>query len=112
MLHGDFWFNNMLFRYADDDGETPVACSVIDLAIGFHGSPAIDLVYFLYMSTTPMLRKTHLGTIHKGRLQNFGNSDPLPPFLLLSGNPRNLPDSALVICPDPPFPLRANILYD
>ena len=90
MLHGDFWFNNMLFRYADDDGETPVSCSVIDLAIGFHGSPANDLIYFLYMSTTPMLRKTHLGNIHKGRLQNFGNFGPppsLPPFVRKSTQP-------------------------
>ena len=86
MLHGDFWFNNMLFRYADDV-ETPVACSVIDLAIGFHGSPAIDLIYFLYMSTTPMLRKTHLGTNHKGRLGNFGPPPSLPPFVRKSTQP-------------------------
>ena len=81
MLHGDFWFNNMLFRYADDDEETPVSCSVIDLAIGFHGSPANDLIYFLYMSTTPMLRKTHLGTIHKGRPKKFQIFDTPPPYL-------------------------------
>ena len=49
----------MFIRYGED-GETPVSCALIDLAIGYHGSPANDLVYFLYMSTTPMLRKMHL----------------------------------------------------
>ena len=49
----------MFSRYGSD-GETPVSCALIDLAINFHGNPANDLIYFLYMSTTPMLRKTHL----------------------------------------------------
>ena len=46
----------ILFTRYGPDGETPVSCALIDLAIGFHGSPANDLIYFLYMSTTPMLR--------------------------------------------------------
>jgi hypothetical protein len=33
---------------------------LIDLALSRWASPATDLAYFLYISTTPQLRKTHL----------------------------------------------------
>lgn len=46
--HGDFWVNNMLFKY--EDGK-PVDHIFVDFQLCFYSSPAIDLLYFL--STSP-----------------------------------------------------------
>ena len=54
--HGDCWFNNMLFRHDDSTG-APVSVTLLDLALSKWCSPAWDLVYFFYTSTTPELRE-------------------------------------------------------
>ena len=81
-------------RY-DDDGETPVSCAPIDLAIGYYGNPSNDLIYFMYMSTTPMLRKTHLkhflGYYHDqfmSCLHKLGENPTVYPFRY---SPQNIP---------------------
>ncbi len=48
-------------RYEDKDGEkVPVAASWLDVSVTRYANPCGDLVYFLYSSTTPQLRRTHL----------------------------------------------------
>lgn len=37
-----------------------VAAALVDLAISRWNNPATDLSYFLFMSTTPQLRRTHI----------------------------------------------------
>ncbi len=49
-------------RY-DDENKEPTACVLIDLAIPFWGTPVLDLVIFLFISTTPGLRATHEGEL-------------------------------------------------
>ena len=67
ILHGDFWNNNMLFKY--DDGcrdnpsnrkPRPVSVKMVDFQISRIGSPISDVLYFLYSSTTAELRKSHM----------------------------------------------------
>ncbi|TGZ55948.1 Uncharacterized protein DBV15_08011 [Temnothorax longispinosus] len=49
--HGDFWVNNMLFKY-DNDGK-PVQHICVDFQNCVYTSPAIDLQYFLSTSPSP-----------------------------------------------------------
>eukprot|EP00095_Tigriopus_kingsejongensis_P003079 maker-scaffold664_size116482-snap-gene-0.21 protein:Tk03079 transcript:maker-scaffold664_size116482-snap-gene-0.21-mRNA-1 annotation:"AGAP013467-PA" len=64
LCHGDSWFNNMLFRY-NEQGKTPKPDKVclLDMAIIRWCSPTTDLAYFIYLSTTPELRKAHMNEI-------------------------------------------------
>jgi thiamine kinase-like enzyme len=97
MCHGDMWFNNIMFKYKKifiwtittstnlcylplacrykSDGHTPSACTLIDLAIGSWNNPACDLSDFFFMSTTPMMRRTHetefLGFYHDELVRNL-----------------------------------------
>ncbi len=43
----------------DEDG-TPIKCSLLDISMCKWANPCSDLAYFLYSSTTPMLKETHL----------------------------------------------------
>ncbi|KAI4475098.1 hypothetical protein M0804_014515 [Polistes exclamans] len=47
--HGDFWVNNMMFRY-NDEGK-PIDHIFVDFQMCVYGSPALDLQYFLSTST-------------------------------------------------------------
>ncbi len=57
LCHGDAWFNNMLFKHDKDN--KPEKCVLIDLALTRYASPCTDISYFLFLSVTPSLRRTH-----------------------------------------------------
>ncbi|XP_039313572.1 uncharacterized protein LOC105198287 [Solenopsis invicta] len=67
--HGDFWVNNMLFKY-DNDGK-PTDHIFVDFQLCVYTSPAIDLLYFLNTSPSPdivenkkdILLNEYLGTL-------------------------------------------------
>ncbi|XP_046658552.1 uncharacterized protein LOC124352881 isoform X1 [Homalodisca vitripennis] len=61
LVHGDFWTNNIMFRYSES-GEIEEVCFV-DFQCVRYGSPALDLVNFLYACTSPGLRATHLQSL-------------------------------------------------
>ncbi|KAK7865309.1 hypothetical protein R5R35_007394 [Gryllus longicercus] len=44
ITHGDFWVNNMLYRY---EHNIPMGHRAVDLQLSHVSSPAIDLLYFL-----------------------------------------------------------------
>ncbi|XP_050500059.1 uncharacterized protein LOC126880304 [Diabrotica virgifera virgifera] len=49
IIHGDTWCNNMLFKYEDiNNQEKPAEVCIIDWQISQLGSPANDLVNFLF----------------------------------------------------------------
>lgn len=58
IAHGDFWINNILFKY-NKEGH-PVAAKVLDFQMSRIGHPASDVLYFLFTSTTSKMRKNHL----------------------------------------------------
>ncbi len=59
ILHGDYWNNNMLFKY-DDDGKTPIALKMIDFQVVRIGHPLSDVLYFLYISAKPETRNQNM----------------------------------------------------
>jgi hypothetical protein len=68
ILHGDYWINNMLFKY-DDESQTqlgekspsiPVSLKMIDFQVSRIGHPLSDVLYFLYTSTKPETRQKYM----------------------------------------------------
>lgn len=55
--HGDMWQNNLMFRY--NDSGNPIEISLFDWQISRYSSPIIDIVYFIFCSTTKELRDKH-----------------------------------------------------
>lgn len=48
LTHGDLWIANVMFKN-DPEGK-PIDAVFVDYAVGFHGSPGIDLSYLLFTS--------------------------------------------------------------
>ncbi|XP_063225243.1 uncharacterized protein LOC134532601 [Bacillus rossius redtenbacheri] len=53
--HGDFWPNNMLFKYSEDTGRVE-SIKFVDFQMSHFGSPAADLHYFLVSSPSAQIR--------------------------------------------------------
>ncbi|XP_076643846.1 uncharacterized protein LOC143354036 [Halictus rubicundus] len=55
--HGDFWVNNMLFKY--DENSKPVEHIFVDFQVCVYTTPAIDLQYFLHTSPSEEVYENH-----------------------------------------------------
>ena len=60
ILHGDYWSNNMLFKYDADDEQKPIQIKMVDFQISRIGHPLSDILYFIYTSTLPSVRQQHM----------------------------------------------------
>ncbi|XP_017767832.1 PREDICTED: uncharacterized protein LOC108556296 [Nicrophorus vespilloides] len=61
VTHGDSWVNNILYKYDDkSQPEVPTSLSIIDFQMSRLGSPALDLIYFIFTCTSKELRDSHL----------------------------------------------------
>ncbi|XP_061399694.1 uncharacterized protein LOC133335438, partial [Musca vetustissima] len=56
--HGDFWCNNIMFQY-DDDNSAPKETYFVDLQMPRYGPVAQDLLYFILSSTQADLKVQH-----------------------------------------------------
>lgn len=56
--HGDCWNNNIMFKYTES-GEI-FDCKLIDFQIRSYGTPAVDLLYFLFSSAKNEVRRDHM----------------------------------------------------
>jgi aminoglycoside phosphotransferase (APT) family kinase protein len=58
VLHGDYWNNNMLFKYTD--AGIPISLKMLDFQQSRIGHPLSDVMYFLYTSTLPETREKYM----------------------------------------------------
>jgi len=56
--HGDFWSNNIMFKY-DKDGKVN-GTILVDFQLINYGHPAYDVLYLLYLSTDSQFRSQHM----------------------------------------------------
>ncbi|KAK4874386.1 hypothetical protein RN001_013746 [Aquatica leii] len=59
--HGDFWCNNLMFQYDEDDNLKDVL--FIDFQLSVFASPCVDLHYFISTSTSPEVKDNHINDI-------------------------------------------------
>ncbi|KAG8238206.1 hypothetical protein J437_LFUL017513 [Ladona fulva] len=91
ITHGDFWVNNMLFKYSNaKEAETgsakPVDIKLLDFQIARYSSPVTDLVYFMVSSITGKTRKEHWDDLLESAylktfwdtMEYFGLKDQVP----------------------------------
>lgn len=58
LCHGDFWNNNIMYRY-EEGSRIPAEVCLIDWQLVQFCSPAMDLTHFLFTSTEKRLRDEH-----------------------------------------------------
>lgn len=71
LCHGDLWTCNLMFRYDDDDDETPVEVAVIDLQMVRMASPGTELSNLFYTSLDNHVRKPNLEAFLKAYYASF-----------------------------------------
>lgn len=55
--HGDFWVNNMMFKY--DANSKPIQHIFVDFQVAIYTTPAVDLQYFLHTSLSEDVYMNH-----------------------------------------------------
>ncbi|XP_053693605.1 uncharacterized protein LOC128741668 [Sabethes cyaneus] len=85
LIHGDFHFKNMMYKIVDG---TTQDILLIDYQISQWGSPAIDIIYSLYMLCSTETRENHRDEIIKfyydefaASLNKFGHLGKIPSLL-------------------------------
>ena len=63
ILHGDFWLNNMLYQYADEDSSKILRVRMVDFQISRIGHPLTDILYYLYSSAMPEMRALRMNDL-------------------------------------------------
>ncbi|XP_020280807.1 uncharacterized protein LOC109853285 [Pseudomyrmex gracilis] len=58
VVHGDFWTNNMLFKYEFQEG-APCDVRFIDFQLSRYVSPVVDLAHIIFNCCTPETRRKH-----------------------------------------------------
>ncbi|XP_049807089.1 uncharacterized protein LOC126249480 [Schistocerca nitens] len=59
LTHGDFWKNNILFRYDPSSGDV-IDARVVDYQLSRFSSPSLDLNYFFHTSVENTVRRGHM----------------------------------------------------
>ncbi|XP_055307283.1 uncharacterized protein LOC129571502 isoform X2 [Sitodiplosis mosellana] len=54
IVHGDMWSNNTMFQF--NDANIPTKACLIDWQIARYASPVLDVLYYIFLSTTKELR--------------------------------------------------------
>lgn len=67
VVHGDMWSNNTMFKFNKQN--KPRKICLIDWQLSRYGSPALDIVYYIFLNTTRELRgrnyNIYLKTYHE-----------------------------------------------
>lgn len=68
ILHGDLWSNNFMFQYSNDQISS---CKLIDFQIVHYGSPAMDVLQFIFTNTRSKFRKDNFQSLLEYYFQNL-----------------------------------------
>ncbi|CAB3383858.1 Hypothetical predicted protein [Cloeon dipterum] len=60
VTHGDCWTNNLLFKYADEQPDSPSDVRFLDYQLTRITTPAADVTYFLFTSPNSILEQHHM----------------------------------------------------
>ena len=71
ICHGDFWCNNILFKYENENEMKPIGIKFIDFQLSHRGNIFEELQYFIFTSTTPAFRKKYLLQLLDSYYQTF-----------------------------------------
>ncbi|XP_073983322.1 uncharacterized protein isoform X2 [Rhodnius prolixus] len=63
VCHGDCWTCNMMFKYCPYDENIPVSVKFLDFQCPHINSYIFDIIYFLYVSVQPEVRRSHLNEL-------------------------------------------------
>ena len=80
ICHGDFWCNNILFKYENGsvDETKPIGIKFVDFQQSHRGNIYEELLYFIFTSTTPEFRKEYLTRVLDSYYESFtGTLDEL-----------------------------------
>lgn len=84
--HGDLWVNNIMYRYNSEG--VPIEAMLVDFAISYFGSPAIDLSFLLFTSSADDVNEEQFDHVlqiyHQSLLETLnqlGYSRKLPTLL-------------------------------
>lgn len=88
VVHGDLWCNNLLFRYQPwTPSKTPRDVCFLDLQVSRYGSPSMDILYFLFTSSSSGVLNQHfhylLSEYHKTLSDHLGMLAPQAPCVTL-----------------------------
>ncbi|XP_054287827.1 uncharacterized protein LOC129003556 [Macrosteles quadrilineatus] len=79
ICHGDFHSNNILFRYTENNNK-PIQAAFVDLQGCRYASPAIDILYFIFSSSSSDVLKNHfvslVSTYQNSLESHLGNIAP------------------------------------
>ncbi|KAH0552122.1 hypothetical protein KQX54_005963 [Cotesia glomerata] len=70
--HGDFWVNNMMFKY-NDKGDA-VDHIFVDFQLCSYTTPALDLLYFLNSSASEEVLENHRSSLIKGYVKTLSET--------------------------------------
>lgn len=89
VVHGDLWCNNLLFRYQPwtSGSKTPRDVCFLDLQVSRYGSPSMDILYFLFTSSSSGVLNQHfhylMSEYHKTLSDHLVMLAPQAPFVAL-----------------------------
>ncbi|RZF32681.1 hypothetical protein LSTR_LSTR004109 [Laodelphax striatellus] len=87
ICHGDFWINNMLFRYNEED-KTAEDVKFVDLQVTRYASPVTDILLFLYTSAERDVTRMHyddlLDIYHHQLISSVSQLAPSAPAIKLT----------------------------
>ncbi|XP_014281500.1 uncharacterized protein [Halyomorpha halys] len=93
--HGECWNSNMMFKY-NWEGE-PIAMRFIDFQFSHYDSPCLDLIYYIYTSIKPNLRRQNYKSLIifyydslMSSLNRFGFQGSLPSLIEIEENMERL----------------------
>ena len=71
IIHGDMWSNNTMFQFNEEN--IPCKACLVDWQIARYASPVLDVLYYIFLSTTRELRGRNYNIYLKTYYESLSN---------------------------------------